>query len=92
MDVTPSSRLDRFCSAFYNWLQRDCATHERSDSEPFSTDMSARTGPSVGAQSGQLVDVRLAGQEGFDRFVLEIDGTGTPQFWVQYVERPVLNI
>ncbi len=79
--------------------QRECATRERSDGdtsgadgEPFSTDTSDRTGDAVGDQSGQLVAVRMAGHDGFDRFVLELDGTGTPQYWVSYVERPVYDI
>jgi hypothetical protein len=92
-------RLAGSCADFFGWLQRECATRERSDGdtsgadgEPFSTDTSDRTGDAVGDQSGQLVAVRMAGHDGFDRFVLELDGTGTPQYWVSYVERPVYDI
>lgn len=56
---------------------------------PFSTDQSDRTGDSQGEQSGQLVDVRMARQDGFDRFVLEFAGTGIPMWRVNYVEGPI---
>jgi hypothetical protein len=56
---------------------------------PFSVDTSDRSATSAGTQSGQLVAVRMANQEGFDRFVLEFAGEGVPMFNVGYIERPI---
>ena len=58
---------------------------------PFSTDVSAREGDGQGTPSGQLVDVRMAAQDGFDRFVLEFAGSGIPMWRVRYVEGVVSN-
>lgn len=38
---------------------------------------------------GLLVDARLAGHTGYDRFVLEFDGA-VPGYQVQYVDKPVI--
>ena len=35
--------------------------------------------------------MRMAAQEGFDRFVLEFAGTGTPTYFVRYVDGPVTD-
>ena len=59
--------------------------------EQFSTDVSPRMGEAQGEPSGQLVDVRMARQDGFDRFVLEFAGTGTPSYRVEYTEGPIVR-
>lgn len=45
--------------------------------------------PSSDASVAYLTDVRLAGHEGFDRFVLELDGDGPPAHRVGYVDPPI---
>ena len=45
--------------------------------------------PPGDAGFGLLVDARLAGHEGYDRFVLEFDGT-VPGYRIAYTEKPVI--
>ena len=56
-----------------------------------SGNTSDRAGDSIGEQSGQLVAVRMAAHDGFDRFVLEFAGTGTPMWQVSYSAGGVSN-
>lgn len=45
--------------------------------------------PSSDASVAYLTDVRLAGHEGFDRFVLELDGDEPPAYRIGYVDPPI---
>jgi hypothetical protein len=45
--------------------------------------------PSLAGETAHLVDVRVAGHDGFDRVVLEFDETTMPSYRVAYVEPPI---
>lgn len=68
---------------------------ERSGPDPlgeFSLDAVETEGfPAGGQDVISLVDVRVAGQEGFDRIVLEFEGDGMSPYRVGYVDPPVLQ-
>lgn len=56
----------------------------------FSTDTVTTDGfPAGGSDIVELTDVRVAGQEGFDRIVLEFDGDQMSPYQVGYVPGPV---
>ena len=54
------------------------------DTEPDSSEPSQDARLTVG-------DVRLAAQDGFDRLVFELGGTGTPGWDVRYVDQPTAD-
>jgi hypothetical protein len=45
--------------------------------------------PMGGGNIAQLVDVRVAAQDGFDRVVLEFDGTDVPSHRITFLEPPI---
>jgi hypothetical protein len=54
-------------------------------------EVSAGNFPFGGGEYALLTDVRVAGQEGFDRVVLELDGPDMPSYRVAYTEPPIIQ-
>lgn len=48
--------------------------------------------PDTSGPVAHLSDVRVAGHEGFDRFVLEFEGDRVPGYRVSYVEPPITEV
>ncbi|SEE27180.1 AMIN-like domain-containing (lipo)protein [Ruania alba] len=57
--------------------------------EPFPADTSTDTQAQEGEPDALLVDARTGAHEGFDRVVIEFDGTGTPGWTAEYVDEAV---
>jgi hypothetical protein len=62
------------------------------DESPFSTNTEVRAAGPQGDPPGPLADVRLAAQDGFDRFVLEFDEGGMPEYSVGYTDDGLLQL
>ena len=58
------------------------------DAPPFPADPEPDTADASADALVTVRDVRLGRQEGFDRVVFEVDGTGTPGWDVRYVDAP----
>ncbi len=58
---------------------------------PFRADLLPDTGGPTGGGGLSVVDVRTARQDGYDRVVVELAGTGAPGWSVRYVDRPTAD-
>lgn len=57
------------------------------DASPFPANTDPDLSDASGAGSLTVTDIRMGGQDGFDRIVFELGGPGTPGWDVEYVER-----
>lgn len=58
---------------------------------PFHADLRPDEGGPQGGGGLSVVDVRAARHDGFDRVVIELDGTGAPGWLARYVDQPTAD-
>jgi hypothetical protein len=67
----------------------ETADHSATDAPPFPANAEPDTQDRSADASTTVTDIRVGRQDGFDRVVFEVGGTGTPGWDVRYVDRAV---